>query len=72
MVALNNLFKELEIIELTPEGIAESLFAGTAVMDYRSFVQRMDELKQRLVSGKDPDKIRIMLAGREEQGEREK
>lgn len=71
VIALNNLFKELEIIELTPEQIAEDLFSESEIMDYKNFVQKIEELKQGLASGKDPDKIRIMLSGREEQSEGE-
>ena len=69
VLALNNLFKELVIIELTPEQMAKELFSASAVLDYKSFAQKLEEFKQKLVAGKDPDKIRIMLTGMEEEDE---
>jgi len=62
VIALNNLFKELEMIEITPEEFVESVFGVSTVMDYVTFDERLKEWKQTLVAGKDLDKIRITLA----------
>ena len=59
-VALNNLFKELTIIELDPKQIAREIFSASAVLDYNAFTQRLEDFKRNLIAGKDPDKIRIM------------
>lgn len=62
VIALNNLFKELEMVEITPEQFVESVFGSTTVMDYATFKGRLDEWKQSLIAGKDLDKTRITLA----------
>ncbi|WP_062399977.1 DUF6079 family protein [Methanogenium cariaci] len=62
VIALNNLFKELEMVEITPEQFVESVFGSTTVMDYSTFKDRLDAWKQALVAGKDLDKTRITLA----------
>ena len=69
VLALNNLFKELVIIELTPEQMTKELFSASAVLDYKSFAQKLEEFKQKLVAGRDADKIRIILTGRDEEDE---
>ncbi len=61
-VALNNLFKELTIIELDPKQIAREIFSASAVLDYNAFTQRLEDFKRNLIAGKDPDKIRIMYS----------
>lgn len=62
VVALNNLFKELTIIELDPEQMSREIFSTSAVLDYKAFAQRLEEFKRNLAAGKDPDKIRIMYS----------
>jgi ABC-type cobalamin/Fe3+-siderophores transport system ATPase subunit len=59
VMALNNLFKELESIELDPEEFIREIFSESGVMDYATFSKKLDEFKQKLVAGKDLDKIRI-------------
>jgi hypothetical protein len=63
VIALNNLFKELVSIEVSPQELLEVLFAGAQVMDYFTFERKLDEWKQKLVAGYDLDKVRIKLAG---------
>lgn len=62
VVALNNIFKELESIEITAEEFFEKLFKDAQVMDYFTFEKKLNALKQELVAGKDLDKVRIKLA----------
>lgn len=62
--ALNNLFKELESIEINPRDFFEEVFRDTQVMDYFSFERKINEIKQKLVAGKDLDKIRIKFAAK--------
>ena len=62
VVALNNLFKELIIIELDPEQMSRELFSTSEVMDYPTFAQRLEQYKQNLAAGKDVDRLRIMLS----------
>lgn len=59
VMALNNLFKELESIELDPEEFIREIFSESGVMDYATFSGKLDEFKQKLVAGKDLDKVRI-------------
>lgn len=58
-IALNNLFRELESIELDPEDFIKEVFSESGVMDYATFNKKLDEFKQKLVAGKDLDKVRI-------------
>lgn len=62
VVALNNIFKEIESIELSSEDFFIKLFKDAQVMDYFTFERKLNALKQELVAGKDLDKIRIKLA----------
>jgi len=59
VMALNNLFKELESIELDPQDFIREVFSDSHVMDYFTFNKKLDEFKQKLVAGKDLDKVRI-------------
>jgi len=62
VIALNNLFKELESIELDPENFIREIFSDSHVMDYFTFNKKLDEFKQKLVAGKDLNKVRIKFA----------
>lgn len=59
VIALNNLFRELESIEFDPEDFIREIFSESGVMDYLTFSRKLDEFKQKLVAGKDLDKVRI-------------
>jgi hypothetical protein len=62
IIALNNLFKELELVELRPrKTLLERLFSGGQVIDYYTLERRLDEYKQQLIAGRDLDKVRIKL-----------
>jgi hypothetical protein len=65
VMALNNLFKELELVELDPESLLERLFSGGQVIDYYTLERRLEEYKQQLVAGRDLDKVRIKLSSPE-------
>ncbi|NPV81513.1 MAG: hypothetical protein HPY52_14840 [Firmicutes bacterium] len=65
VVALNNLFKELVSVEVSPKELLEAVFAGARVMDYFTFERRLNAWKQKLVAGHDLDKVRLKLAGGE-------
>ena len=67
VMALNNLFKELEIIELDPGNLLERLFSGDQAIDYYTLERRLNEYKQQLIAGYDLDKVRIKLGSPEEQ-----
>ncbi|MFC1930694.1 DUF6079 family protein [Chloroflexota bacterium] len=67
VVALNNLFKELESIEITADDFFEKLFRGAQVMDYFTFERKLNALKQELVAGKDLDKVRIKFVEKGEE-----
>ena len=62
VIALNNLFKELELVEFDPENLLERLFSGGQVIDYYTLERRLDEYKQQLIAGHDLDKVRIKLS----------
>lgn len=59
--ALNNLFKELEIIEVTPQQLLDELFTDARVLDYSTLTERLASFKQSLFAGHDLDKVRIKL-----------
>ncbi|NSW83904.1 MAG: hypothetical protein HPY90_11660 [Syntrophothermus sp.] len=63
IIALNNLFKELVSVEVSPRELLEAVFAGAQVMDYFTFERKLNAWKQKLVAGHDLDKVRIKLAG---------
>jgi KaiC/GvpD/RAD55 family RecA-like ATPase len=65
VIALNNLFRELEIVEVTPTLFLEAVFKESQVMDYRNFDERIKKIMQKLVAGKDLSKVRIKLAQQE-------
>lgn len=62
VMALNSLFKELELVELDPESLLERLFSNSQVIDYYTLERRLEEYKQQLVAGRDLDKVRIKLS----------
>ena len=62
--ALNNMFKELESIEINPHDFFGEIFKDSQVIDYYSFEIKINEIKQKLVAGKDLDKIRIKFAAK--------
>ena len=63
VMALNNLFKELELVELDPESLLERLFSGGQVIDYYTLERRLEEYKQ-LIAGRDRIKCASNLAAR--------
>lgn len=65
VIALNNLFRELEIVKIDPDLFLEAVFKESQVMDYRTFDERIRALMQKLVAGKDLGKVRIKLAQKE-------
>lgn len=65
VIALNNLFRELEIVEVNPTIFLEAVFKESQVMDYINFDARIKKLMQKLVAGKDFSKVRIKLAQQE-------
>jgi hypothetical protein len=65
VIALNNLFRELEIVEVNPTFFLEAVFKESQVMDYRTFDDRIKKIMQKLVAGKDLSKVRIKLAQQE-------
>jgi len=66
VIAFNNLFKELELIEISEKMLADALFSDSQVMDYLTFDNRLKTFKDSLVKGKDLDKVRIKMAQKEE------
>jgi len=65
VIAINNLFRELEIVEVHPTLFFEAVFKESQVMDYTNFDARIKKLMQKLVAGKDLSKVRIKLAQQE-------
>ena len=62
VIALNNLFRELESIEVSPSDIIEHVFKDSQVMDYTTFEDKLNDFKNKLVAGKDLSKVRIKLS----------
>jgi len=62
VAALNNLFKELECIEISPQELAKEIFKESQVLDYEAFSQKLEEVKNNLIAGRDRDRVRIKLS----------
>lgn len=58
--ALNQVFKELEIVEFSPTDLLKYLFKDSQVLDYYSMERRLNDFKQQLVAGKNLENVRIM------------
>jgi len=67
VIAFNNLFKELELIEINEKMLVGALFSDSQVMDYLTFDNRLKAFKDSLVKGKDLDKVRIKMAQKKEE-----
>jgi hypothetical protein len=59
--ALNNLFSELEEIEVDPEEFFDFIFSENSVLDYDSFAEKIEEYKEKISSSGDRKNIRIKL-----------
>lgn len=60
--ALNNLFSELELIEITPKDFFDHIFSNQSILDYISFVNKLEQLKKNLCKkGKKKKNIRLKV-----------
>ncbi|KKM78829.1 hypothetical protein LCGC14_1356070, partial [marine sediment metagenome] len=57
--ALNNLFSELQLIEIEPTEIVEFIFSQSDILDYDSFVANIENYKNSIIKEKNKKNIRI-------------
>jgi hypothetical protein len=57
--ALNNLFSELQLIEIKPTEIVDFVFSKSDILDYDSFVVNIEQYKKSIIKGKDKRNIRL-------------
>lgn len=65
ITALNNLFSELEEVEISATDIAKIIFAEHGVLDYTMFVQKLEQIRDWVLQQGDRENIRIKLKERE-------
>ncbi len=61
ITALNNLFKELEEVEISTQDIMDLIFKGNGVLDYNMFERKLDEIKEWVLAQGDRENIRIKI-----------
>lgn len=61
--ALNNLFSELQEIEILPNEIIDHVFSDSNVLDYDAFSKKLDEYKEKILAQGGKKNIRIMRKG---------
>ncbi|MEJ6949405.1 DUF6079 family protein [Natronospora cellulosivora (SeqCode)] len=64
--ALNNIFSELQEVEISKEEIMEKIFIGNGVLDYNMFATKLDEIKEWVLAQGERDNIRIKIKADEE------
>jgi hypothetical protein len=57
--ALNNLFSELQLIEIEPTEIVNFIFSSSDILDYDSFVKNLENYKKNIIENKDRKNLRI-------------
>lgn len=57
--ALNNLFSELQLIEIEPTEIVDFIFSSSDILDYNSFVKNLENYKKNIMEKKDKKNVRI-------------
>ncbi len=61
VTALNNLFSELEEVEISTKDIMDLIFKGNGVLDYNMFERKLGEVKEWVLAQGDRDNIRIKI-----------
>ena len=59
--ALNNLFREIEVIKVSPRDIANYVFKNSSVLDYESFSTMLEEYKKHILNDKNKQNVRIQI-----------
>ncbi len=59
ITSLNNLFSELNEVEISPQDIMDFVFKDSSVLDYESFSKMLDEYKENILGSNDKKNIRI-------------
>ena len=57
--ALNNLFSELQLIEIESTEIVDFIFSSSDILDYDSFVKNLENYKKNIMEKKDTKNVRI-------------
>jgi hypothetical protein len=61
MTALNNLFSELEEVEVAAEDILNIIFKDHGVLDYNMFEKKLDEIREWVLAQGERENIRIKM-----------
>ena len=59
--ALNNLFKEIEVVEVSPGDIINFVFKNSSVLDYETFSAMLEKYKEHILEDKNKENIRIQV-----------
>jgi len=59
ITALNNLFREIEVVKVSPGDIVNYVFKDSSVLDYESFSEMLEEYKELLLIDKNKNNVRI-------------
>ena len=62
--ALNNLFREIEIVKVSPEDIVNYVFQNSSVLDYETFSAMLEEYKNQIIL-KDHNKQNVRIQRKE-------
>lgn len=65
ITALNNLFREIEVVKVSPGDIVNFVFKNASVLDYESFSQMLEEYKEQIIL-KDHSKQNVRIQRQEE------
>lgn len=59
ITALNNLFREIEVVKVSPGDIVSFVFKDSSVLDYESFSEMLEEYKEHILKDKNKQNVRI-------------
>jgi KaiC/GvpD/RAD55 family RecA-like ATPase len=59
ITALNNLFREIEVVKVSPGDIVNYVFKDSSVLDYESFSEMLEEYKEHILKDKNKQNVRI-------------
>lgn len=59
LTALNNLFREIEVVKVSPGDIVNYIFKDSSVLDYESFSAMLEEYKEYILKDKNRQNVRI-------------
>ena len=59
ITALNNLFREIEVVKVSAGDIVSFVFSDSSVLDYESFSEMLEKYKEHILNDKNKQNVRI-------------